>query len=43
VSFQEAAAAEGFTDHAAGRDNLAIGYEVCVMQDEGYGYQTLGT
>jgi hypothetical protein len=41
VNFQEAAAAQGFTDIAAGRDNLAIGYEVCAMQDEGYGYQTL--
>jgi hypothetical protein len=41
VNFQEMAATRGFTDHAAGRDNLEIGYEVCAMQDEGYGYQTL--
>jgi hypothetical protein len=42
VNFQEAAAAHGFTDNAAGRDQLTIGYEVCALQDEGMdGYRTL--
>ena len=41
VIFRERRRPPVCTDYAAGRDNLAIGYEVCAMQDEGYGYQTL--